>query len=115
MDKESVAIAHRQAEVAYQQLQLAKGVYEHAEKEWLKASRRFRDYDYQLAKTDGRLKVLPPSERGEKKTKPVELSIEQILRIAEKLGINLNSEPKPEEESTNDLDRQVEGEEALGE
>ena len=115
MDKETVDRCRREAEESYQKLMIARSVFERAQEDYLKKSRRFRDYDYQLAKTDGRLKVLPPSERREKKNKPVELSIEQILRIAEKLGINLNSEPQPEEESTNDLDEQVEGEEALGE
>jgi hypothetical protein len=67
-----------------------------AQADYLKKSRRYRSFDYELALTDGRLKKIPPG--GEKKEKKqLELTLGQLKSIAETLGVNITIE-EPEEE-----------------
>jgi hypothetical protein len=97
VDKETVDIAQKEAELAYQKFSLLKDAYFKAEADYIKKNSRFRNFDYQLALTDGRLKKLPP-QRTKKVKKQPELTIEQLRSIAEKLGFNLNDIEEPEEE-----------------
>ena len=97
MDKETVERARKDAEEAYVKLALLKDAYFKAESDYVKKSARFRNFDYELAQSDGRLKKLP-SQGTKKVKKQPELSLEQLRSIAEKLGFNLNNIEEPEEE-----------------
>lgn len=89
MDKETVDRCRKESEEAYLIYSNLKEQYLEAERDWLKKSRRFRNFDYQLALTDGRLKKIPPG--GEKKEKKApELTLEQLQTIAAKLGVNIS-------------------------
>ena len=97
MDKETVERAQKEAEEAYVKLSLLKDAYFKAESDYVKKSARFRNFDYELAQIDGRLKKVAPS--GSKKTKKQpELTLDQLKSIAEKLGFNLNTIEEVEEE-----------------
>ena len=91
MDKETVDKAKKESDEAYLVYSNLKAQYQEAEKNWLKKSRRFQDFDYQLALTDGRFKKLPPAGECKQKKKP-ELSLDQIKTIAANLGINISVE-----------------------
>ena len=98
MDKSTVDIAQKEAEEAWLKLSILKDAYFKAEKDYLKKSSRFRNFDYELALTDGRLKKVAPS--GERKVKKQpELTLEQIRTIAQNLGISINVEEEPDEET----------------
>jgi len=89
--KEEVEVARVDAERAHIKLGLAKDIFKKAEECYYVKSKRFRQLDYELAKVDGRLKVLPPSgTRIKKEVKPAELSLDQIKSIMEKLGITIS-------------------------
>ena len=100
MDKETVDRTRKEAEKAWIKLSILKDAYFKAEAEYIKKLSRFRNFDYELALTDGRLKKIPA--RGERKQKKQpELTLEQIRYIANKLGVNIsveNEEPETEEE-----------------
>ena len=96
MDKETVDRVRKEAEEAYLVYANLKETYIIAEADWLKKSRRFRSFDYELALTDGRLKKIPPG--GHKEKKQPELTLEQLKSIAMTLGVNITIE-EPEEES----------------
>jgi hypothetical protein len=97
VDKETVDIAQKEAEEAWIKLSILKDAYIKANNDYLKKASRFRNFDYELALTDGRLKKLPPQGTKKVKKQP-ELTIEQLRSIAEKLGFNLNNIEEPEEE-----------------
>jgi hypothetical protein len=46
--------------------------------------------DYQLALLDGRLQVIKPNVKTKVRTKPIKLTMAQILHVAEVLGITLD-------------------------
>lgn len=96
MDKETVKRAQREAEEAYTKLALLKDAYWKAEADYVKKVSRFRNFDYELALVDGRLKKLPPQE-GKKEKKPPELTLDQLKSIAAKLGIQIPVETVAEE------------------
>lgn len=96
MDKETVDKAKKESDEAYLIYSNMKEQYKAAEQDWLKKSRRFKDFDYQLALTDGRLKKLPPA--GECKQKKIpEFTLEQLRTIAERLGVNITVDEKVDE------------------
>ena len=96
VNKETVDNYHKECEKAYQKMRIAKAIYEDALADYLKKSRRFRDLDYKLALTDGRLKKVEAKQT--KQSKPAELTLDQIKEIAQKLGININSDESEVEE-----------------
>lgn len=97
MDKETVDSCRKEAEAAYTIYHEIEGRYLIAQADYLKKSRRFRSFDYELALTDGRLKVIPPGGERKEKKQP-ELTLEQLKNIAATLGVNITVE-EPEEES----------------
>lgn len=101
MDKETVERAQREAEDAYTKLALLKEAYFKAESDYIKKVSRFRNFDYELAQTDGRLKKLKPQGERKEKKQP-ELTLEQLKSIAAKLGFNLNNIEEVEEEKTDE-------------
>jgi hypothetical protein len=109
VDKETVDRCRKESEEAYLVYANLKTQYLEAEKDWLKKSRRFRDFDYQLALVDGRLKKIPPG--GEKKEKRApELTLEQLQSIAAKLGVSISvDQPAMESE---EVIEEVEGPDA---
>jgi integrase len=111
MDKETVDKARVEAERAYVTLSNLRELTSRAEMKYVKLSRRFQDYDRQLALVDGRYKVLPPHEGKKKPKKEPELTIEQIMSIAQKLGVRLTTEEPVEvdDELLEDDQADVEG------
>ena len=97
MNAETVNRCRKEADSAYIIYAEAKRIFIDAQADYLKKVRRFRNYDYELALTDGRLKKIPPS-RVQKETKQPELTLEQLKAIANKLGVNISIET-PETES----------------
>lgn len=47
---------------------------------------QYKEADYALAETDGRLRKIAQGKRG---AKPVKLNLEQIKRVAKELGVKL--------------------------
>jgi hypothetical protein len=88
MDKETVDLARKESEEAYLIYANLKATYLSAEQDWLKKSRRFKDFDYQLALVDGRLKKIPSGGEHKEKKQP-ELTLEQLKSVIAKLGVNL--------------------------
>ena len=88
MTKEIVDQARKEAEVAYTKYALLKEAYVKAENDYLHKSRRFQNFDRELAETDGRLKKLPPQGQRKEKKQP-ELTVDQLRKIAATLGINI--------------------------
>ena len=101
MDKETVERAKKESDEAYLIYSNLKAQYQEAEKDWLKKSRRFQDFDYQLALTDGRFKKLPPAGECKQKKKPT-LTLEQLQTIASKLGISIGVETDLSDKDTVD-------------
>ncbi len=91
MEKRQVDAARKEAEAAYLIYANLKATYKEAEKDWLKKSRRFKAFDYELAQTDGRLKKIPPGGERKEKKQP-ELSLEQLKEIATRLGVGITVE-----------------------
>ncbi len=109
MDKETVNKAQVDAERAYVTLSNLRELTSRAEMKYIKLSRRFQDYDRQLALVDGRYKVLPPYEGKKKPKKAPELTIEQIMRIAQRLGVQLTTEEPKDTELSDDLEVDEDG------
>lgn len=103
MDKETVERVRREAEVAYVELANLRAQVKIAEDKYLKVSRRFQDFDRQLAMVDGRFKKVAPNKSAKKKAQTVELSVDQIREIAAKLGIVVQETPKVNEEKLIDM------------
>ena len=100
MDKETVDRTRKEAEEAWTKLSILKDAHFKAEAEYIKKLSRFRNFDYELALTDGRLKKIPAREKRGVKKQP-ELTMEQLRHIAATLGVNIsveNEEPETEEE-----------------
>jgi len=109
VDKPTVDQLRKEAEESWTKLSLLKDAFYKAESDYIKKLNKFKEADYELAKTDGRLKKLPPSESAKRKTqKQPELSLDQLKVIADKLGVKLTIEEGPDEEITETL---AEGEE----
>jgi hypothetical protein len=109
MDKSTVDQAKKEAEEAYTKLALLKDAYFKAESDYIKKLSRFRNFDYELAQTDGRLKKIPA--QGERKVKKQpELTLDQLKAIAENLGFDLTSINEPEEENEEVIEALVEEE-----
>jgi hypothetical protein len=71
----------------------SKEVYQKHEKAWMKLRKEFETLDYELAMMDGRYKVLPAQGvRVKKVASANDLSVDQILKIAKELGIDLDKE-----------------------
>ena len=103
MDKETVERVRREAEVAYVELANLRAQVKIAEDKYLKVSRRFQDFGRQLAMVDGRFKKVAPKKSAKKKAQTVELSVDQIMEIAAKLGIVVQETPKVNEEELIDM------------
>ena len=88
MDKETVAQARKESNEAYLIYATLKIPYLKAEENWLKKLHRFKEFDYQLALTDGRFKRIS-SGRKCKEKKPPELTMRQLKNIIEKLNIDI--------------------------
>jgi|GEM_PF-1891605 len=90
--------ARKEAEEAYLVYANLKQQYLMAENDWLKKSRRFKNFDYQLAEVDGRLKRISSADgsKERKQKKQPELTLDQLQTIAAKLGVNITIE-EPEE------------------
>ena len=98
MDKETVDKVKEELKCAYTKYSLIKIKFLEAEAEWLKKKKVFERYDYELALIDGRTKIMPPA--GQKKvpvTKPVELSLDQILSVAARLGVSIDEASIPDD------------------
>ena len=89
MDKETVDRTRKEAEKAWTKMSLLKEVYFKAEAEYIKKLSRFRNFDYELALTDGRLKKIPAREKRGVKKQP-ELTMEQLRSVAATLGVTLD-------------------------
>lgn len=101
MDQETVNRVRKEAEEAYLIYANLKEQYLSAEKDWLKKSRRFKAFDYELAQTDGRLKKIKTTDDGRKTKKQPELTLDQLQAIAAKLGVNITvNEPEETDQET---------------
>lgn len=97
--KDEVTNAQKDAEAAYLHMIAMKGFYEASYQVWMKKKNKFANLDRQLAETDGRLKVLPPKEHSQKKPKkPIELSLDDIKALCERLGVKVNEKTPADEE-----------------
>ena len=106
MDKETVDKAREEAEQAWTKFSLLKDAYIKAESDYIKKLSRFKNFDYELAQVDGRLKKVPPS--GERKPKKqAELTLDQLKSIAATLGVNISVE-EPEEEFEEEIEGELE-------
>ena len=90
MNKETVAQARKETDEAYLIYATLKIPYLKAQENWLKKLHRFKEFDYQLALIDGRLKKI--SSKGKCKKPLLELTMEQLKNIIEKLDINTSIE-----------------------
>ena len=88
MDKETVDRVRKEAEEAYKIYIELKSKYDKAAETYLKLNRRFQAFDYELALTDGRLKVYKTAHP--KEVKPAVLTLKQLQDIANVLGIKLD-------------------------
>ena len=104
MDKETVDLTRKEAEEAFEVYIKAKKVYEEAANHYMKLNRRFQSFDYELALTDGRLKVYKTAQP--KEVKPATLSLLQLQSIAEALGIKLD--PEQEDNYTEEESEEIE-------
>lgn len=95
--KEARDLANQEAGKAYRKLNLLKDIYEKAQSDYCVKSKRFHELDYQLSLIDGRLEKLPPAKSGQKVQKTPELTMDQLKKIAEKLGIAIPIETVEEE------------------
>ena len=78
---------------AYQDYQMANEVTKKLYEELERQRTNYEDIDRELAEIDGRLTVLPTNMPGkEKKVEALSLTIDQIISIAEKVGIKLDLE-----------------------
>ena len=103
MDKETVDRCRKEAEAAYTIYHDAECIYLATQADYLKKSRRFRSFDYELALTDGRLKKIPSGRERREKKQP-ELTLEQLKSIALTLGVNITiEEPKENSEVEEDI------------
>jgi len=91
MDKETVAQARKESNEAYLIYTTLKIPYLKAEENWLKKLHRFKEFDYQLALTDGRFKRISFGRKCKEK-KPPELTMRQLKNIIEKLNIDMSIE-----------------------
>jgi hypothetical protein len=80
---------------AYTQYRKTKELYEAHKHEWEYWRSRYEALDRELALTDGRLRICPCGKKEKVPAKPPELTKEQLLAIAEKLGIEIK-EPDQE-------------------
>jgi len=88
--KEDLVKTHRKLTKAHKKMRASRETYLEHEKVWSKLSEQHRRLDYQLAMLDGRYKVLSPQGTRKTREKDVsELTTDQILRIAEELGVDL--------------------------
>ena len=95
--KEFVEGLRKDAEIAYTKFKLLQDQAVKAETEYLEKSDRFKRLDYELAKIDGRMQRIP--EKVKKLKAQPELSLDDILLIAAKLGIKIvEDEPTDEDE-----------------
>lgn len=93
MNKETVDRCRKDAEAAYIVYHELEIRYLAAQVDYLKKRKRFQAFDYELALTDGRLKKIPEHQRQKKKK---ELTLIDVQRIAEILGVNLTEEKEDE-------------------
>lgn len=79
---------------SYEELCSSRKIYKHDEERYKNIKDRFDAIDRQLAMVDGRFKKVKPSTPGRMKKKDisVNLSGDQVIRIAEVLGIELEIE-----------------------
>jgi hypothetical protein len=99
VDKETVDRVRKEAEESWTKMSLLKDAYFKAESDYIKKLNRFRNFDYELAQTDGRLTKIPSRQERKPKKQP-ELTLEQLKSIAATLGVNITVE-EPEEEAEN--------------
>ncbi|MBU2395678.1 MAG: hypothetical protein KKH70_20280 [Gammaproteobacteria bacterium] len=92
MDQETVNRCRREAEEAYIIFSDLRDKAAKAEEDYLKKSRRFSNFDYELAMTDGRFKRVKAWEKNDKVVKQPEMTMEQLLHVAQILGIKLTVE-----------------------
>jgi hypothetical protein len=107
MDKETVDRVKKEAEAAYVVYIELKKAYDAASEKYLKLNRRFQAFDYELALTDGRLKVIKIA--APKEVKPATLSLSQLQAIAEALGIKLD----PSQEDNKSIEEEDANEETI--
>jgi hypothetical protein len=97
VDQETVDRSRKEAEEAYIKLSLLKDAFWKAESDYMRKVSRFRNFDYELAQTDGRLKKIPSSTQRKEKKQP-ELTLDQLKSIALKLGFDLTQVDEAEEQ-----------------
>jgi hypothetical protein len=74
---------------AYSVYKKSKELYKAHEKEWRYWNEKFEALDYETALKDGRFHICPCKKKEKAPAKPAELTKEQLLAIAEKLGIEI--------------------------
>lgn len=86
--KEIVDLAREDTKTAYMRYSNLARLTHTAENIWKDKKKAFEALDYQLALIDGRLIKVEPT----KKSKSIKLTFEQLLIVAEKLGIDVDNE-----------------------
>lgn len=84
---EELSNAYTEAYQAYKKYKIKETEYKEAMRVWIEAKSRYEHLDYQAALEDGRFKKV-----GGRKTKDVkvgDLSEDDLLTIAEKLGVKI--------------------------
>jgi hypothetical protein len=76
----------------------SKELYDAHKREWEYWREKFEALEYEIALTDGRLHICPCGKKEKAPAKPAELTKDQLLAIAEKLGIEIKEPDKDEDE-----------------
>ncbi len=78
---------YNEIEPIYKQLIAAEHTFINIKHLYMEKKGRFKDLDIQLAKLDGRLKIINPRKNNQKVGKKLPFSKIEILRLAKALGI----------------------------
>ena len=95
------ASLYEQVTCIHKKMVKARNLFRSYEERYYKTKCEFEKVDRELAMIDGRYQVLDPPDK--RKVKKVELTSEQILELAARLGIEIKEEDD-EEETDNDID-----------
>lgn len=89
--EDQLSVKYRNLCKAKNDLERIQQEYYKAEEAYWKARKEYKETDRSRALIDGRLTVLKPVEESKpKKKKPRDLNKEEILAVAQKLGINIS-------------------------
>jgi hypothetical protein len=93
-EKEMLLYYKEKCSEAYGKYLAIKDLYVAHRNEWIYWRDRFEKLDRKLAETDGRLHICSPGKSGKQPMKAPELTKDQLLAIAEKLGIEIREPDK---------------------